>query len=268
MLAGEWKMFDVDFSDEFIVKIESSSDGSQDKYYKEGYWYKVDKYGGEGAAEELVSILLKNTTLSSNEYVNYELGFVNKKVGCRSKNFLESHEQFISFAHIHKLIEGCSFGSQILGLPLSSKIKYCVDFFQQNFNLDISDYLSKVFYLDMIIRNEDRNFGNLGLIYDNNKDTYRVAPIFDNGYSLIVGNEPFKHNGELCNRLLSVSGKPFSGNLETQAKYFDIPFQIDYSSLYNDLKNVNDSLQKEALLFQLDKYQEILCQKDCEIEYE
>lgn len=247
-------MFDINLSDDCIVKIESSSDGSQDKYFKDGYWYKVDKYGGEGTAEELVSILLQNTSLKLNEYVNYEVGYINGVLGCRSQNFLEPQEQFISFTRVHELLEGCSFGQKLIGKPLPSKIGYCISFFQNNFFIDVSNYLSKVFYLDMLIRNEDRNFGNLGLIYNTSDNKYRFAPIFDNGYSLLVGDEPFKHIGNMNMRLKSVSGKPFSSNLEMQAKQFVNYIQIDYESLYASLEDYPESLQKSALLCSLELY--------------
>ena len=38
---------------EYAVNDGGTSDGTQIKYYKDSKWYKIDRYGGEGEAEEL-----------------------------------------------------------------------------------------------------------------------------------------------------------------------------------------------------------------------
>lgn len=250
-------MFDISLEEKYLIKSENSSIGVQEKYYKDGYWYKIDRYGGEANAEMLASIVLQNSTLSQDEFVTYELGTLNDKVACRSKNFLKEKEELITFGMIHEAIAGCSFGKPMLGKTYQAKIEYCIQFFKKYCNLDISSYLAKIFYLDMVIRNEDRNFGNLAVIYDSELDNYKVAPIFDNGFSLLVGNEPVKLIGTIEDRLNSVAGKPFTSNLETQARYFKVPFCIKYSKLYKQLSTIKSSIQKDALMFQLEKYQNV-----------
>ena len=36
--------------DSFLVRTSGTSDGTQDKFCKDGFWFKVDRYGGEGLA--------------------------------------------------------------------------------------------------------------------------------------------------------------------------------------------------------------------------
>ena len=255
-------MFEINLEEEYLIKSENSSVGVQEKYYKDGYWYKLDKYGGEANAEMLSSLVMQNSTLPENEYVTYELGRVNNKVACRSKNFLKENDELITFSMIHEAIIGCSFGKPMLGENLQTKIEYSINFFKKYCNLDISSYLAKTFYLDMIIRNEDRNFGNLTVIYNSESDKYTVTPIFDNGFSLLVGSEPYKHNGSMKDRIKNVTGRPFVSNLEIQANCFSVPFRINYKKLYNQLLSIGPSLQKDALMFQLEKYQNVFsCDK-------
>ena len=70
-----------------IVIQEGTSEGTQVKYKKDGYWYKKDNRGNEGRAEYLVSKFMQFTTLQENEFISYEEGTINGKLGCRSKIF-------------------------------------------------------------------------------------------------------------------------------------------------------------------------------------
>ena len=72
-----------------------SSKGTQKKYYDNGYWYKENLTGSEGFAEELASEILKCSNLSN--FVEYKQCKVNNRSGCRSKNFLQPDEMFLSF---------------------------------------------------------------------------------------------------------------------------------------------------------------------------
>lgn len=86
------------------------------------------------------------------------------------------------------------------------------------------------------------------LIHNPLNNTYRTAPIFDSGYSLLVGNEPYKHTGEISNRLESVTVKPFSSNFEMQANCFTI-FMLSYQ--------IALPLCKSVLQVQLEKYKSV-----------
>ena len=124
MLVRGWKMFDINLNEEYLIRSENSSIGIQEKYYKDGNWYKFDNYGGEANAEMLASLVLQNSTLLENEYV-----MVNNKAACRSKNFLKKNEELLTFNMVHETIIGCSFGKPMLGKNYQAKIEYCMNFF-------------------------------------------------------------------------------------------------------------------------------------------
>lgn len=80
-----------------------SSKGTQKKYYDNGYWYKENLTGSEGLAEELASEILKCSSLSN--FVEYKQCKVNNRSGCRSQNFLQPDEMFLSFMPSSRTIE-------------------------------------------------------------------------------------------------------------------------------------------------------------------
>lgn len=69
-------MFEVSLENESIVMQEGTSEGTQVKYKRDGYWYKKDNRGREGLTEYLVSCLLGFTSLKDSEYVRYEAGII------------------------------------------------------------------------------------------------------------------------------------------------------------------------------------------------
>lgn len=74
-------MFSVNISEDYTVYQKGSSEGTQTKYRKDGYWYKIDRHGEEGLVEYLVSNVLKFSTLKADEYVLYDTGIINGKSG-------------------------------------------------------------------------------------------------------------------------------------------------------------------------------------------
>ncbi|MCR5105791.1 MAG: hypothetical protein K6B68_15260 [Eubacterium sp.] len=91
-------MFDVILDESNVVIQEGTSEGTQIKYFRDGFWYKLDKDGKEGLCEYLSSKLLTFSSLNFDEYIQYEQGIINGRPGCRSKNFLKSGEELITLS--------------------------------------------------------------------------------------------------------------------------------------------------------------------------
>ena len=114
-----------------------------------------------------------------------------------------------------------------------------------------AEYLaSVVLSFDILILNTDRHFNNIGIIADAAHGTYRNAPIFDNGNSLLsnVGEFPFDEPLESC--LEKVTGQPFSVNLERQAWELGYGLKINYHELYGRLDEESDTRALHVLKFQ------------------
>ena len=56
-------MFRENVGNEYIIFQEGTSEGTQVKYRKDGFWYKKDNRGNEGLTEYLVSHFLEFTSL-------------------------------------------------------------------------------------------------------------------------------------------------------------------------------------------------------------
>jgi hypothetical protein len=246
-------MFDIKISNDFLVDTDGTSDGTQLKFFKDGFWYKEDNEGREGVVEYLVSKLLTFSNLNAQDYLVYEYGKINGKSGCRSKTFINSEEAFVTLERMH---------SNVTGVPLFKKIKkykqygvgeaatYVINFFNDLIDLDLTEYFKKVFTLDYIVLNEDRHFHNLGIIM-NADGSYRTAPIFDNGKSLLNCNLSVNRDLPIEENFNRVVARPFSGSHKAMKDYFGKGFELDLNKIFLWLNNEPDSYYKKVLLTRL-----------------
>lgn len=209
-------------SDEYLVRTSGTSDGTQDKYFKDDYWFKLDRYGGEGIAETVASSILRESGLAPKLFVEYKPCLINGKSGCYSKNFLSEEESFITLYRLYKNVTGRDLATVCSKMDYDDAIEYVISFVKEQTNLDIHEYLANTFCLDMLILNEDRHFNNLGIIYD--ETNFKIAPIFDNGKSFLIGNQ---HSGKAY-------AKGFSPSFKTNYEYLK-----KYSTLKIDQNIIN-----------------------------
>lgn len=246
-------MFDVKISEDFLVDTEGTSDGTQLKFFKNGYWYKEDNEGCEGEVEYLVSKLLTFSTLKPEDYVIYEQGKINGKSGCRSKSFLTASQSFITLERLHGNLTGELLFEKIKEFQgVSGKASYVIKFCRDTVGLDLTDYFRKVFTLDFIVLNEDRHFHNLGIIMDA-EDSYKPAPIFDNGKSLLNCNPSVNRRLSLEENIKRVVARPFSGSHKATYEYFGKGFDLNIDDALQWLNQEPDSFYKSVLLYRLNK---------------
>ncbi len=246
-------MFDVKISEDFLVDTEGTSDGTQLKFFKDGYWYKEDNEGREGEVEYLVSNLLTFSTLKPEDYVIYEQGKINGKPGCRSKSFLTASQSFITLERLHGNVTGVPLFEKIKEFQgVSGKATYVIKFCKDTVGLDLTDYFKKVFTLDLIVLNEDRHFHNLGIIM-NADGSYRPAPIFDNGKSLLNCNPSVNHRLPLEENIQRVIARPFSGSYKVTYEYFGKGFELDTERALQWLNQEPESFYKNVLVYRLNE---------------
>ena len=233
---------EITLDSKYLVTDEGTSDGTQIKYYvpDTGMWYKADRYGGEGAAEELASDILRLSNLSKEEYVQYSRIIINGQYGCCSPSFLKNNdESFVTFYRLYSNITGRDLSTVTSKMVYDDAIEYTLGFFKDNTGLDLHEYLANVILFDSLILNEDRHFNNFGLIYDGNH--FRPAPIFDNGKSLFVGNSRYNPQGSMAQNKKVAFAKSFSGSFEQNQKYMRkyATLQFDYTKIFKCLENKN-----------------------------
>ncbi|MCD7737647.1 MAG: hypothetical protein LUH58_01200 [Lachnospiraceae bacterium] len=244
-------------SPQAMVMIAGSSKGTQPKYYEDGYWYKSNINGYEGLAEHLATTVLSHSNVSY--YIPYEQYKINGKDGCRSKNFLNDGETFLSFERLFQAETGMSLANHIMTMQeIGDKIKFVKDFMMDSLKINISDYLSKTLSLDALLLNSDRHFNNLGIVANLNTGEYRCAPVFDNGDSLLSSFAKYPPDVPVEENMENVVGCPFSASLYAQAKAAGISLKLDYTGLMADLEREPETRALTVLKKQLDTYRKII----------
>ncbi len=248
-----------------MVSTMGSSKGTQIKFYKDGYWYKIDETGREGLAEFLVSKVLGCSNVPSENYVSYEMCEIelNGKVynGCRSESFLKDNEQYISYDKLYSMYHNQELGGIISLKPdPAARIGFVADFIQSKTGLDIHDYISATLSLDMFTVNPDRHFNNLGVIVNTAEGTYRNPPIFDNGAALLTNISKFPPGINIMETCQTIVGRPFAASLEYQAVCAGLNLEIDFGKLKKELKSIAlpETREIRVLRYQCGRYEKDL----------
>jgi hypothetical protein len=130
--------------------------------------------------EKIVSDIGKSI-FSKGDFVTYDLFSSDEKDGiyCKCKNMITENDELVPAVHYTS------------NIPQS--MKNILDSVAIKNKAELEIQISKMFLLDVLIRNEDRHMNNFGFIRDvNTLEIKRLAPIFDNGISLYSSVEPYK----------------------------------------------------------------------------
>lgn len=250
-------MREYEIESKYKYRSRTVTKGTQEKFRKNNYYYKVNKTGNEGLVEYLVYRIMKNSNIPEVYKVRYEYCIINGKRGCRSRNFLKDGEVFVSMSTIYERVAGSkNLSNKLMQLDgARERLKYIVNVAHSAGITESKyiEYLKTMLQLDLLILNTDRHEHNYGIIYNLNYNKYRISPIFDNGMSLNT------------NRTGNMTACTISGSFEDQIVAFGYPivpaFKIDYKRLKADLNRIEKTYGKhmeiEILRKQLDKYERL-----------
>lgn len=249
---------EIDIRDWQTYYYQSSSKGNQPKFYRDGYWCKIDNYGNhEGLAEEIVSEFLK--CVVNVNFVEYKSALLTYKdinsiettMGCISRNMYgDMRYSFVSLRSLCRK-EGVKQNIVIQNSNISTNILKTVGFIKEVTGLDTGNYFAQLAFLDSIILNEDRHIMNVGVCYDNISKIYVQAPIFDNGSSLFCTGWTFRSNKTLQENIERglLTGRPFSKFHEKQVDAFLTlgfsPLMVSKSMVISLLKTYKNDLYDE-----------------------
>jgi hypothetical protein len=169
---------------------------------------------------------------------------VNNKRACRSKSFLNNNEVFITLENIICRIYGVEnaqdyiWSFQDIGIRFNKLVEAVRIYTHEQ--LDITLYLQKIFYFDMLILNRDRHLNNLGVIVNIQSKKFREAPIFDNGQSLLGGYHGYVYSLGIENTIKKQNARTISGSFINQAiastnGTLKSPVKINFKTLFNEL---------------------------------
>ena len=245
-------MFDIKIDNEYIINEEGTSEGTQIKFKKDGFWYKQDNRGREGLCEYLASKFLTYTNLENSEYVIYEQGKINNTPGCRSRDFIkDSSAELITFYRLYRNETGADLAKSLAQMDtVKSRVEYVISFVKSVCGVDITDYLRKIVTLDEIILNEDRHVNNLALLFTGSD--FVPAPIFDNGCSLLTANYSIKSNLDISENVKRVIARPFSGSFSKTREYLGKGFTYNKEQVIKWLQTEPQSFERDVLMYQIE----------------
>lgn len=250
-----WLKFDGENTSYDDIKVTFITKGSQVKYLKDGYFYKLNKHGNEGLTEYLVYTLLKHSTLAKELVLSYEYCYINKKLGCRSGNFLSADECFYTMEHLFSTVTGKHGLAEVLASFSSAaeRLEYILDIIESlGFpRQDYRNYMQVLMQVDLLAENCDRHVHNYGLIFKDG--VFRLPPVFDNGLSLKTDREKYS------------AACTLSGSFIEQVTVFGFPvepaFLINYDTLLPELENIKlvhgDKTEIKVLENNLQEYKDI-----------
>ena len=217
-----------------------SSKGNQLKWNKDGVWYKADNNGYEGLSEYAISKLLKKSSLKKDEFVDYDLETIEYGYqiynGCKSNNFLSEGESILTLERLFESNYGEKLSSLLMSIDgVSNRIRFVVDKVEQITGLyDFGLYLSKILILDKIFLNEDRHMNNIAVIYDN-KNKFKLCPIFDNGAALLSDvKQDYSLNVEWNILIKDVKSKSFDEDFDAQTDFLEREYGLGLTLSFND----------------------------------
>ncbi len=252
-------MIDYKLEQRYARNIGYGSLGMTDKFYKDQYWYKKNLRGYEGKSEAVCTMLLKHSSVTN--YAQYEECLINGEAGCRSKSFLNAEENVVTFQRLYDLAYGGNLKNKVNSYArLDDRIQYVIDFIGEYTGLNITDYLRKVLYFDMLTLDVDRHFFNLAVIQT--KDGWLEAPLFDFGASFFSMQHIFKPEMTLEQKLSIITPQPFASSFDEQANYFgESGISFDYRAIEAELIHQPDWIA-DVVKYQLEQCREFFPDKN------
>lgn len=242
-----------------INRVSSSPKGNQPKWETGDRFYKQDNFLNESLAEYVVSLFLESSNCPV-PFIPYRL---NTRDICSSPNYKPRYLMF-PFAQMltfelaldrskHRVGKGSPtfnyWYKQVWSrLSAEGRGEYVIELFAK-YGVPREEslaYLTAMVELDALIFNTDRHFNNFGLIYDLEAQRYKPMFLFDQGFSLAVGEGIFGSVRKLTDPH-RVKMQPFSTTLSKNRRALpDFKFEFDIVKFIVLLDETN-ILTKEEL---------------------
>lgn len=228
-----------------------SSKGNQQKWLKDGMWYKADFTGYEGLAEYIISNLLQKSSLNEKEYVLYNTELIKYKAaefrGCKSADFLPEGWSLITLERLFQNMYGQSLYKSIYTIEsYENRLEFIVNQTIRMTGLkDFGRYMSKLLTIDAFFLNEDRHTHNIAVLMDDMGE-FHYCPFFDHGAGIMSDTTvDYPINCNIEEAMSDVSAKTFCTNFDEQLdvaeKLYGQQIQFSFSA-----KDVEELLAKEG----------------------
>jgi hypothetical protein len=238
--------------------ISTSSKGDQSKWRVGHKWVKQNTRGYEGQAEVLASLVLAHSTLQKSDYVLYHpcqiiLPDGETSVGCYSHDFRGKLQEVT----LERLFEANFTSTDPIlndkSLSTNEKFEQIMQQVQSFTGLDVRHQIAQLLAFDALILNEDRHTNNILFLYNPVEQTWQLAPIFDNGLSLLSDEKDYTPGKPLTILKRKVKAKPFNSSFSKQLNLYTGPAFIDKQALLKTIEasEMDFGRAKQVLLSQL-----------------
>ena len=209
------------FENDLYKEDRASSKGNQLKFRRDGIWYKADYTGYEGLAEYTVAKLLRYSTLSPDEYVDYDTEDIcyngNVFHGCKSRDFAGDW-RMLTLERLFMLKRGVGLNKMIYSTQdHKERLRLLVENVKSMTGLmDFGEYMSKILTIDALFLNEDRHTHNLAVL-TNDRGEYRLVPFFDQGAGLLADTTlDYPLGRDIISLIPTVKAKTFCDSFDEQ----------------------------------------------------
>lgn len=238
--------------------ISTSSKGDQSKWRVGDKWVKQNTRGYEGQAEVLASLILSHSTLQETDYVQYYpceiiLPSGETSFGCYSYDFRGTLQEVT----LERLFEANFTSTDPIlndkSLSTSEKFEQILQQVHVFTGLDVRMQIGQLLAFDALILNEDRHTNNILFLYNPIEKTWQLAPIFDNGLSLLSDEKDYTLGKPLTILKRKVKAKPFNSSFSKQLALYTGPAFIQKDALMVALETSTFDFgrAKQVLLSQL-----------------
>ena len=248
-----------------------TSKGNQPKWHIDDLWYKADHMGYEALSEYIVSQLLIKSNVK--DFVSYNLIKIlydeTEAMGCVSNNFKKNDEMLIPIEKLHRQYFGIGLADTLSKKSnVREKLEYTVNFIENTTGIsNVGKYITIMLSIDAFFINEDRHTNNIAVIRNEKTKTFKMAPIFDNGLSLLSDTHDYKLEKDIYDNIKKVTSKPFSNDFDEQLDCAEelygaqLKFNFNRTDIINIIEDVmnfyNADIVKrveKVLLEQMRKY--------------
>lgn len=260
------------FDGNLRMENRQSSKGNQQKWLKEGCWYKADYTGYEGLTEYMVSHLLQKSSLKKEEYTLYDTELIKYKAtqfhGCKSEDFLPQGWNLITLERLFQNMYGESLNRSIYDIrSYENRLEFIVNQTIRMTDLEeFGIYMSKLLTIDAMFLNEDRHTHNIAVLMDD-VGNFHYCPFFDHGAGLLSDTMmDYPMGRDIDEVMKEVEAKTFCRSFEEQLevaeKLYGTNVKFDFS--INDIENLLNEEQnykreekervRQILAWQIRKY--------------
>ena len=207
---------------------------------------------GQEPFNEVIATNLFSRYLQRDEYIDYTTREFGNQIVSECSCFINSHEEYVPAWHV---VEATKKANHIdyYHHYIDSCLKFGIE--------DIEHNLEKMIILDFIIMNHDRHYRNFGLIRNIDDLTWRVAPLFDTGNSLLCDTGLY----DLKHVYFKYTSKPFYKDPKRQLRLASDFSWINVDKLDGFIEFIQETLSADESLSQRSPYINKAVEKQIEI---